>query len=140
MIFGNVWNIQVTINYSVVFLLNTIWFRNNYWWCHRPLVTDCRDAFVHNTPPRIALVCIFLDWPFKLFDMQSDFAQVYALSSIHQTNLNWLQHPTFFPSCILLLTFTTKTDAICMNLVYQKNKQNLNGYAILCSWIVKKCI
>ena len=79
MTFGNVWNVQVTINYSVVVLLNTIWFRNNYWWCHRPLVTDCGDAFVHNTPPRIALVCIFLDWPFKLFDMQSDFAQVYAL-------------------------------------------------------------
>ena len=70
----------------VVILLNTIWFRNNYWWCHRPLVTDCRDAFVHNTPPRIALVCIFLDWPFKLLICNLTLLKCMRLSSIHQTN------------------------------------------------------
>ena len=70
----------------VVVLLNTIWFRNNYWWCHRPLVTDGRDAFVHNTPPRIALVCIFLDWPFKLLICNLTLLKCMRLSSIHQTN------------------------------------------------------
>ena len=113
----------------MVVLLNTIWFRNNYWWCHRPLVTDCRDAFVHNTPPRNALVCIFLDWPFKLFDMQSDFAQVYALLFYSPNKLELITASNFlsklYPSfdihnqnrCngykSLLLQIQTKFELIC---------------------------
>ena len=121
-------------------LLNTIWFRNNYWWCHRPLVTDCRDAFVHNTPPRIALVCIFLDWPFKLFDMQSDFAQVYALLFYSANKLELITASNFLSK--LYPSFGIHNQNRC-NLYKSVLWQMQTKFELICymfSWMVQKCI